>query len=265
MLEIAVNVQDAAAWTPGVEYAAGLAAAANASFTGFHAPPARALLESLPEDVRPPAVNGACADRRLFREHAKGRGIARAAWQVVEGYLPDILAHACNWLDVFVLERNAEMPWGTPAKIGQLVLASGGACVIAPGEWTRHVRVERVLIGWNGSPEAIRAVRAALPLLHRARHVVVMSGAARNPYMANWDPPFDLSAYLGRHAIDHDVVACRDPDGRAGRSLLDLAERLDADLLVMGAYGRSRFSEWMFGGATREVLQDARLPVLMKR
>jgi hypothetical protein len=132
VLEIAVNVQDAAAWTPGVEYAAGLAAAANASFTGFHAPPARPLLESLPEDVRPPGVNGASADRRLFREHAKGRGVPRAAWQVVEGYLPDILAHACNWLDVFVLERNPDMAWGTPAKIGQLVLASGGACVIAP-------------------------------------------------------------------------------------------------------------------------------------
>lgn len=264
MLEIAVNVQDPAAWTPGVEYAAGLAAWANASFTGFHVPPAPPLLASLPEDVRAAPADAACAERRVFREHAKERGIARAAWQVVQGYLPDVLAHACNWLDLFVLERNPQLAWGSAAQIGQLVLASGGACVVAPGEWTRHVRVERVLIGWNGSPEAIRAVRAALPLLHRARHVVVLAGAARNPYMANWDPPFDLSAYLGRHAIDHDVMACREPDAHAGRTLLEQAERLDADLLVMGAYGRSRFSEWMFGGATREVLHNAAFPVLMK-
>jgi nucleotide-binding universal stress UspA family protein len=263
VLDIAVNVQDPAAWTPGVEYAAGLAAWANASFTGFHVPPARPLLASLPEDVRAAPVDAAAAERRVFRDHAKERGIARAAWQVVQGYMPDVLAHACNWLDLFVLERNAQLAWGSAAQIGQLVLA-GGACVVAPGEWTPHVRVERVLIGWNGSPEAIRAVRAALPLLHRARHVVVLSGATRSHYMANWDPPFDLSAYLGRHAIDHDVLACREPDERAGRTLLEQAERLDADLLVMGACGRSRFSEWMFGGATRDVLQKAPLPVLMK-
>lgn len=265
MLDIAVNVQDATTWTPGVEYAAGLAASLSAAFTAIHVPPPRSLLASLPEDVRPVSAESVSAERRAFCRRAQEKGVPQATWQVVEGYPPDILAHACNWLDLVVLERDPAVAWGAPAKIGHLVLASGGACLVVPGEWNRSARIERVLIGWNGSPEAIRAVRAALPLLHRARQVVVLSGATRNPYMANWDPPFDLAAYLGRHAIGHDVLPCREPDERAGQALLEQAEKLDADLLVMGAYGRSRFSEWMFGGATREVLQGARRPVLMKR
>lgn len=264
MLDIAVNVADAAAWTPGVEYAAGLAARLEAALTGLHVPPAHSLLASLPEDVRLVPADVAAAERRIFRDRARERGVRRAAWQVVEGYLPDVLAHVSDWLDLVVLERDPAAAWGSAEKIGHLVLASGGACLVVPDGWSQQARVERVLIGWNGSPEAIRAVRAALPLLRRARHVVVLSGAVRDPYMANWDPPFDLAAYLSRHAVDHHILPCQ-PDARAGRALLEQAEKQDADLLVMGAYGRSRFSEWMFGGATREVLQDARLPVLMKR
>lgn len=265
MLDIAVNVPDAAAWTPGVDYAAGIAALLDASLTGIHVPPARSLLAALPEDVCPAPANVAAAERYAFCARARERGIAQSTWQVVEGYMPDVLAHACNWLDLVVLEHDPAAAWGTPAKIGHLVLASGGACLAVPHEWNRQARVERVLIGWNGSPEAIRAVRAALPLLRHARQVVVLCGAVRDPYMINWDPPFDLSAYLRRHAVDHQLVPCREPDERAGGVLLGQAEKLEADLLVMGAYGRNRFSEWMFGGATREVLHGARLPVLMKR
>lgn len=265
MLDIAVNVRDAAAWTPGVEYAAGLAVSLNASLTGFRVPLARSLLASLPEDLLTTFADDAFAERSAFCARAKEKGVARATWQVVEGYMPDVLEHACNWLDFVVLERDPEEAWGTPSKIGHIVLASGGACLLVPREWTRQARIERVLIGWNGSPEAIRAVRAALPLLHRARHVVVLSGATRNPYMTNWDPPFDLSVYLDSHAVDHDLLPFRESDERAGRALLEQAQQQNADLLVMGAYGRSRFSEWMFGGATRDVLQEARLPVLMTR
>lgn len=264
MLDIAVNVQDAAAWTPGVDYAAGVAALLDASLTGLHVPPSRSLLASLPEDVRPVPADVAAAERRVFHDRARERGVRQAAWQVVEGYMPDVLAHACNWLDLVVLEHDPAAAWGAPAKIGHLVLAGQGACLVVPHEWNRQARVERVLIGWNGSPEAIRAVRAALPLLRRARQVVILSGAIRNPYMSNWDPPFDLAAYLHRHAVDHQILPCREPDERAGAALLEQAQKLEADLLVMGAYGRSRFSEWMFGGATAQVLHDARLPVLMK-
>lgn len=263
MLDIAVNVQDASAWTPGVDYAAGLATLLDASLTGLHVPPSRPLLASLPEDVRPVPADAA-AERRIFHERARERGVRQATWQVVEGYMPDVLAHACDWLDLVVLEHDPAAAWGAPAKIGHLVLASGGACLVVPHEWNRQARVERVLIGWNESPEAIRAVRAALPLLRCARQVVVLCGTPRNPFMSHWDPPFDLAAYLRRHAVDHQVLTCREPDERAGAALLEQAQKLQADLLVMGAYGRSRFSEWMFGGATTQVLHDAQLPVLMK-
>jgi nucleotide-binding universal stress UspA family protein len=79
-----------------------------------------------------------------------------------------------------------------------------------------------------------------------------------------WKPPFDIDAYLKRHGIrarSHDLLT---NEHGAGEALLEQADRFHADLLVMGAYGRSRFSEWALGGATRHVLWNARLPVLFR-
>lgn len=179
--------------------------------------------------------------------------------------MPDILLHACSWIDLVVLARDPLDAWGSPTQVGQLVMASGGACVVVPPDWREGAVSTCAMIGWNGSPEAIRATRAALPLLRRAGRVVVLSGTRRSHYMANWDPPFDLSTYLARHGIAHEVVDWPARDEGEGSSLLPVAREIGADLLVMGAYGRTRFSEWLFGGATREVLHEAPIPVLMQR
>lgn len=129
------------------------------------------------------------------------------------------------------------------------------------GEFTRVG--DRVLVAWDGSMEATRAVTAAIPLLRHASNVTV---AVFNPTMQpeahGQEAGADIALYLARHGIKIDVLQ-RQTSLDAGNALLSLADDQRADLLVMGGYGHSRFREVLLGGVTLTVLQSMTLPVLM--
>jgi len=122
---------------------------------------------------------------------------------------------------------------------------------------------KRVLVAWDGSMEATRAITAALPLLEQAGQVTLaVFNAGREPDAHGSEPGADMALYLARHGIKVEVssqVTAID----IGSALLSFAADTDADLLVMGCYGHSRFREIMLGGASRTVLQSMTLPVLM--
>lgn len=121
---------------------------------------------------------------------------------------------------------------------------------------------QHALIAWDGSMEASRAVRAALPLLQRAATVATLSFQPYK-YVADGDGLGDaLADYLACHGIDVEVMAPT-PSEDVGRDLLSLADARGADLIVMGSYSHSRFREIVLGGATRTVLAEATVPVLM--
>ena len=105
-------------------------------------------------------------------------------------------------------------------------------------------------VAWNGSPEAARAVQAALPWLAAAEEVHVLGAGSPRHEPAN---PRALADYLQVHGIG---VSCHDLDGAGGvgQALLAKAKALGAGCMVMGGYGRSRMQEMIFGGATRHVL-----------
>lgn len=119
----------------------------------------------------------------------------------------------------------------------------------------------RILVAWNGSTQAARAVHAALPLLRAAEAVVVaLVGTPAEPAQAD----DDLLAWLARHGVDAELVVdtCTED---VGDCLLSLAADRASDLLVMGGYGHARLRELLLGGATRTVLQTMTIPVLMAR
>ncbi|MGY3439252.1 MULTISPECIES: universal stress protein [unclassified Marinovum] len=122
---------------------------------------------------------------------------------------------------------------------------------------------QHVAIAWNESNEALRTVRAALPLLKTAKRVsvVVIDPPVHGPGRS--DPGGLLSQYLARHGVkvEIDVLARSLP--RVSDVLLRYATDSSADLLVMGAYGHSRFREAILGGATRDMLEQAHLPIFM--
>ncbi|MES2740284.1 MAG: universal stress protein [Pseudomonadota bacterium] len=130
---------------------------------------------------------------------------------------------------------------------------------------------DNILIAWNGSKEASRAISAALPLLQQARQVrIAIIDAEQNGHTHGEQPGAPLTAYLARHGVRAEAVLRQSGrhsafrrSGHSGEALLALAHDLQADLLVMGAYGHSRVRETIMGGATRTILESMTLPVLM--
>ncbi|SDY56828.1 Nucleotide-binding universal stress protein, UspA family [Collimonas sp. OK242] len=144
-----------------------------------------------------------------------------------------------------------------------VVINSGCPVLLVPYAGARAQPVRRVLIAWNGSMEARRAVHDAIPLLRQAEIVeVAVFNPSADPDAHGQLPGADISLYLARHDIKVEVKqeAIRSDVGDA---LLSLAKNLNSDLLVMGCYGHSRFRETLLGGATRTVLKSMTIPVLM--
>lgn len=274
MRDILVHISRYPTWTGGVEYAAHLAAALDASLTGAYVYPSPLymmppygspeLLSAMIENAQS-MEEGALRVREAFAAWAAERGVARTNWQVAEGYLPDTLGQICNWHDLLVVERDPELLWGAPQALATLMLQVGVPCIVVPGEGRFTAAPSRIALAWNGAPEAARAIHAAIPLLRGAKAVFLLCGDRRDLYSgAGFKPPFSMTEHLARHGIDVQRRIVDAADDEAGTALLETCADCEADLLVMGAYGRSRFSEWAFGGATRQVLAQAPIPVLMR-
>lgn len=120
-----------------------------------------------------------------------------------------------------------------------------------------------VVIGWDASMEATRAVTGALPLLQRARSVLV-TVINPNPTTERHgeQPGADLATYLARHGVPVEVVAERS-DAAIAATLVGLARDVGANLLVSGVYGHSRYREWFAGGVSLELLQKVTVPLLL--
>jgi nucleotide-binding universal stress UspA family protein len=125
------------------------------------------------------------------------------------------------------------------------------------------VRPERIVIGWNQSAEAMRAIRAAMPLLKAAAsvHIAIIDPPETGPERS--DPGGALAVYLSRHDIRSDIQVMTRQGLSVSERLAHHVTETDADLLVMGGYGHSRFREAVLGGATRDMLEHSKVPVLM--
>ena len=122
----------------------------------------------------------------------------------------------------------------------------------------------RIVVAWDGSLEASRAVAAAMPLIEAAREVRVALVAPRvRGSEHGQEPGADLGAVLSRHNGNVSVDRLPSLDRSVARALLGHASDTEADLLVLGAYGHSRLTEAIFGGVTHDMLREAPLPLVM--
>lgn len=155
--------------------------------------------------------------------------------------------------------RGAELEAVTEAALFEgrtpVLVASGGQ---APAPVPK-----RIMLGWNESPESLSAARAALPLLRAADvvHIVIIDPPTHGPNRS--DPGGLLAQYLSRHGIKTEIDVLSKTLPRVSDVLLRHVTDMDADMVVMGAYGHSRFREAIFGGATRYMLEQATVPVFM--
>jgi nucleotide-binding universal stress UspA family protein len=254
-----------------LEYAATIATRGSGRVTGIH------VQEPLPvvADAMFPAASAALygwlaetlanarAAETPFRAWARERGLAGAAWIVAQGPLPATVAHAAQWHDVVVAPRADDEPWGTPARLGRIVVAARRPVIVLPPALAKAAKPALVAIAWNGSSEAARAVHDALPLLRGARRVVVFEGEPGRRFDGMEEPPrLELEPWLHAHGVAAEFARVEGDDPGVGAMVLARASEAGADLLVMGGYGHSRAAELVLGGVTRHVLAHATIPVL---
>ena len=204
--------------------------------------------------------------RRGYDESLRRTGFDRAEWRTSESDVQDAVALHARYADLVVIgQQNPEWPSGVNQDFERRApLAAGRPVLVVPYAFERRPVGHRVLVAWNASREAGRAVSDALPLLKRAGHVHVVAFQPEKSSAAHGaEPGADIALYLARHGVKVTVSRYDAPDVDIGNQLLSRAFDLSADLIVMGAWGHSRLREFVLGGVTRTLLETMTVPVLM--
>ncbi|HEX6832468.1 MAG TPA: universal stress protein [Rudaea sp.] len=269
-MDLLVHIRNHDEASPAIEVAARLARQLDGFLYGLYVAPMGAVTFSTPETV---VFQVQEADRLYQEALEKGtwwraqleRHGLRGESLVAQGEPVEAICHAARWCDLVIAQRptlnpDAPVGWGT---VSRTVFGAGVPVVVVPETAKVSALGERILVAWNHSREAIRAVHGALPLLRAAAEVVVMSGTAQqNIVGARHQPPFDLATYLQRHGVTAEIrpfAAKTD----YGAGLLDTAHAMNADLIVMGAWGHSRIASLVLGGTTRYLFQNSDLPLFV--
>lgn len=249
------------------------------------------FLRADPRDAIPylgEGISGALVDefiQRAEEENVNQSRKARAAFDAWRGREAITLADApsgsaaatCSWREII---GNADQNTEACGRLADLVIASrdsaegtvenevafeaallhSGRPLLLAAPTSRSSLGDRIMIAWNGSAESARAVGAAMPFLEAAESVTAVTGNEGDLPGPGGE---DLRKYLAWHGVSSQVRVVEVNDRPVGEVLLEAATDLKADMLVMGAYSHSRVREYIFGGATRYILDEGNLPVFM--
>lgn len=196
---------------------------------------------------------GAC--ERQFRQALQGRA-AKIEWRSALEWPARFVTREARAADLILTGSEAgRVDPLRQAGAGDLVMQAGRPVLVVPSavEW---LRFNSVVVAWKDCREARRAICDALPLLHKAKEVVVVelteSSADRAAAKARVD---DVAAWLVRRGIEANSVATKALIGVPGQ-LVVTAQDEGANIIVAGAYGHTRLQEWIFGGVTRDLLHQ---------
>jgi nucleotide-binding universal stress UspA family protein len=182
------------------------------------------------------------------------------------GALSDLVASRARFADLVVLPRPYGPGQGAEAEaVVEAALFDGKAPVLVLPEkgLGEHALPKRIVIAWNQSAEAMVATRQALPLMKGADKVNITVIDPPTQGEERSDPGGMLCQMLVRHGVHAEVSVLARSLPRISDVLARHVWDQNADMLVMGAYGHSRFREAILGGATRNMLEKAEVPVLM--
>jgi nucleotide-binding universal stress UspA family protein len=179
--------------------------------------------------------------------------------------LDRLVAHHARFNDLIILPRPYAKGCGPEQEtIVEAALFSGNApTLVVPPSLETFQTCKRVIIAWNESDQSMASVRAALPALQAADAVNITIIDPPSHSIDRSDPGGALSQFLARHGIKTEISVLAKTLPRVSDVLTRHARDMGADMLVMGAYGHSRFRESILGGATRSMLEKTELPILM--
>ncbi|NTF07309.1 universal stress protein [Agrobacterium rubi] len=207
---------------------------------------------------------------RIFKQTMAAGGVSHEwrSFMASVGYASSSALQSARCADIVIARQpNSSALSDSRGDLDNFLYESGRPVLLVPHTLTQPKPVRRVLVAWNGSREATRAVFDALPFLIAAESVEIFSfGADDSDDDAKPPAGNDLASTLARHGINVTVTSQEKAQGVSAKSAIEsrLADN-SVDLLVMGAYGHSRWWEMLFGGVTRTVLDKTTALTLLSR
>jgi len=199
--------------------------------------------------------------RKIFEDKVRSFGLSdTSGWVSARGRPLDTLTLRSRYADLTVVpQADPESQQGGEDLLDELIMASGRPVLVVPYIGAPAEIGKKVIIAWNGSREAARAVSDADSLLEKADSVEIF---AVEPRGLGDVPGADIAQHLARHGIKISASKTSGLEIDAGDVLLNHVSESGADLVVMGAYGHSRMRELVLGGVTRHMLEHMTVPVL---
>lgn len=218
-------------------------------------------------DVTEKAIARAREKLTEYQKLADDAGVSMES-QVLEGQVIPILREHSKYADLLLLGQDQpDDPDNASYGLADALLFEGGcACIVVPHSGKLAAPGKRVLLTWNASRESARALREAMPFLTRAESVVVLSSEPDDGSddIARGHPHAqELLRLLESHGIEAVSSGISDPDISASDAIIGQAADMNADLIVMGAYGHARLREIILGGVTRDLLKQSTVPLLL--
>jgi nucleotide-binding universal stress UspA family protein len=272
---VLVHVKTNEEWSPHIDYAFGIASHFAARIIGMaifddiavlrkHARFGHErMIQRAVEDQAAENEKVSAALKRRFADAARERGLSHD-FVAAEGQLLRMLPWAARLHDLTIVEQpDPDKDENGHEAAEETALSSGRPLIIAP-QSSALVPVPKVLLlAWNGSREAAAAVQGALPFLAGTRRVSVLMGEREDQSPRAAVPQLNIEASIRAHVKEVSIERVSSSNDTIGPEILARADRVGAELIIMGAYGRPRLSELLLGGATRHVFRNARRPVLM--
>jgi nucleotide-binding universal stress UspA family protein len=269
---VVVNLWPGGGHDAAMDYAISLAGAFGAHLSGvafaYEAVPVAMLVDEVPpawvdQFLQDAEVAARAAVDKFNAAAAAAKVSAEARWWNV-GFTGtgETFARIGRRFDLTVV-RQAEPDKGTPAPliVEAALFETGRPTLVVPYIQKGGIVLDRVVVCWDGTRTAARAVGDAMPFLTRAKAVEVV--AVNEAGTSDEVPGADLVHHLGHHGVTAEIKQIVAPDADAANMLLSHAADCGADFMVMGGYGHSRLREFILGGVTRTMLESMTIPVLM--
>jgi nucleotide-binding universal stress UspA family protein len=221
-------------------------------------PTEEVMTERREQEIVGAAARKSAALRGIFDVWRRKSG--GGEWREVTGETASVVAAEAGGVELVIIGHTAELDQGDVGQAIHAALFAAKAATLLVPETVPASLGRSVAIAWKMSGAADRAIDSALALLLRAQRVTVLLETEDGDPDAK---PTSLLQRLQQAGVPATVRRFQANGREIGEALIEEAHAIDADLLVMGAYTHSQLSEFILGGATREVLAAADLPVLM--
>lgn len=220
-------------------------------------------LRNAMEEAMEEAANAEEAAENILRNSGVSYEVTRAVAQI--GGITQVVARRAGLSDLMILPK----PYGQGrshedvAILEASLFSTRTPVLVLPEGLSRFRSPSRIVVAWNQSDESMQAIRAAIPFLVDAVSVdiVIIDPPEHDPDRS--DPGGLLAGMLARHGVRAEISILARTLPRVSDVLCRHAKDRDAEMVVMGAYGHSRFLEEILGGATRNMLAESKVPVLM--